>query len=122
MAHYLIHSYDFPPIASKGDGRGPAYAGIAPSAPHALHMPSHIFARLGYWPGSSTKGRSAAAAKDELRQAKLEAGSYNELHAMDDLVKAAMHLGRDREARAVLDVKNQAAARPSTPRVRGDRR
>ena len=104
VAHYLIHSYDFPPIASKGVTAARRYAGIAPSAPHALHMPSHIFTRLGYWQESiDTNRRSAAAAKDELRQAKLEAGSYNALHAMDYIVYAALQLGKDREARAVLD-------------------
>ena len=49
MAHYLIHSYDAPPIASKGLVAARRYAGIAPDAPHALHMPSHIFNRVGSW-------------------------------------------------------------------------
>src|SRR5262245_30644400 len=83
-AHYLIHRYDFPPIAQKGVPAARRYASIAPSAPHALHMPSHIFTRLGYWQESiDTNRRSADAARDELREAKLEAGSYNALHAWD---------------------------------------
>ena len=103
-AHYLIHSYDFPPIAQKGLPAARRYASIAPSAPHALHMPSHIFTRLGYWQDSIDTNRvSAEAAKNELRQAKLEAGSYNALHAMDYIVYAAMQLARDRDAKAVLD-------------------
>ena len=104
VAHYLIHSYDFPPIAAKGLGAARRYAGIAPSAPHALHMPSHIFTRLGYWQESiDTNRRSADAARDELRQAKLEAGSYNALHAMDYIAYAALQLGKDKDARAVVD-------------------
>jgi tetratricopeptide (TPR) repeat protein len=104
IAHYLIHSYDFPPIASKGLTAARQYAGIAPSAPHAQHMPSHIFTRMGYWQDSiDTNRRSVEAAKDELRAAKLEAGSYNALHAMDYIVYAALQLAKDKEARAVLD-------------------
>jgi tetratricopeptide (TPR) repeat protein len=104
VAHYLIHSYDFPPIADKGLEAARRYATIAPSAPHAQHMPSHIFTRLGYWQESiETNRASVTAAKDELRQARLEAGSYNALHAMDYIVYAALQLGKDREARAVYD-------------------
>jgi hypothetical protein len=104
VAHYLIHSYDFPPIAAKGVTAARRYAAIAPSAPHALHMPSHIFTRLGYWQDSITSNRaSAEAAKAELRQANLEAGSYNALHAMDYIVYAAMQLARDKDARAVVE-------------------
>jgi tetratricopeptide (TPR) repeat protein len=103
-AHYLIHSYDFPPIAQKGLDAARRYSKIAPSAPHALHMPSHIFTRVGYWQDSIDTNRlSAEAAKDELRQAKLEAGSYNALHAMDYIVYAALQLGKDKEAKAVVD-------------------
>jgi tetratricopeptide (TPR) repeat protein len=104
VAHYLIHSYDFPPIADKGLVAARRYATIAPSAPHAQHMPSHIFTRLGYWQESiDTNRASVVAAKDELRQAKLEAGSYNALHAMDYIVYAALQLVKDREARGVYD-------------------
>jgi tetratricopeptide (TPR) repeat protein len=104
VAHYLIHSYDFPPIADKGVDAARRYAAIAPSAPHAQHMPSHIFTRLGYWQESiETNRASVVAAKDELRQARLEAGSYNALHAMDYIVYAALQLAKDREAKAVYD-------------------
>jgi hypothetical protein len=104
VAHYLIHSYDFPPIARKGVPAARRYATIAPSAPHAQHMPSHIFTRLGYWQESiDTNRRSAEAARDELREAKLEAGSYNALHAWDYVVYAALQLAKDGEARAVVD-------------------
>lgn len=104
VAHYLIHSYDFPPIALKGLPAARRYASIAPSAPHAQHMPSHIFTRLGYWQDSIDSNRvSAEAAKAELKQAKLEAGSYNALHAMDYITYAALQLAKDKEARAVVD-------------------
>jgi tetratricopeptide (TPR) repeat protein len=104
VAHYLIHSYDFPPIADKGLTAARSYARIAPSAPHAQHMPSHIFTRLGYWQDSiDTNRASVEAAKDELRQAKLEAGSYNALHAMDYITYAALQLGKDGQAKAVYD-------------------
>ena len=104
VAHYMIHSYDFPPIAPKGLPAARRYAKIAPSAPHAQHMPSHIFTRLGYWQDSIDSNRaSAETAKAELKQANLEAGSYNALHAMDYIVYAAMQLARDRDARAVVE-------------------
>ena len=104
VSHYLIHSYDFPPIASKGLDAARLYAKIAPSTPHAQHMPSHIFTKLGYWQESiDTNRASVDLAKDELRQAKLEAGSYNALHAMDYIVYAALQLAKDKEAKAVLD-------------------
>ncbi|HTE16460.1 MAG TPA: hypothetical protein VK642_15415, partial [Burkholderiales bacterium] len=64
VAHYLIHSYDAPPIAKQGLPAAWRYASIAPAAPHALHMPSHIFTRVGAWEDSAaTNGRSAAVAK-----------------------------------------------------------
>src|SRR5262245_32335564 len=59
VAHYLIHSYDFPPIAHKGVTAARSYAKIAPSAPHAQHMPSHIFTRLGYWQESIDANRAS---------------------------------------------------------------
>src|SRR5215471_17495617 len=84
-AHYLIHSYDFPPIAAKGLTAAHRYAAMAPSAPHALHMPSHIFTRVGAWEESIESNRaSAQAAKNEISasQSAYAAGysSYNALH------------------------------------------
>ena len=97
VAHYLIHAYDFPPIAQKGLPAALCYADIAPGASHALHMPSHIFTRVGLWKESvETNARSAAAAKAEnsIGQA---------LHAMDYMVYADLQLGRDADALAVVD-------------------
>ena len=104
VAHYLIHSYDFPPIAPKGLAAAKRYASIAPSAPHALHMPSHIFTRLGHWEDSiQTNLASAESARAELKAAKLEAGSYNALHAWDYVAYAALQLAREKQAANVME-------------------
>ena len=97
VAHYLIHSYDAPPIAQKGLSAARRYAGIAPDAPHALHMPSHIFTRVGSWEESiATNLRSAVVSK----AADQPDGSY---HASDYAVYAYLQLGRDEEARRTME-------------------
>ena len=97
VAHYLIHSYDAPPIAAKGLPAARRYATLAPDAPHALHMPSHIFTRVGAWQdAASTNRRSADVAKKD--------GNGNEaFHAADYMVYAQLQLGREQAARQVLD-------------------
>lgn len=97
VAHYLIHSYDAPPLAPKGLPAARRYAKIAPAAPHALHMPSHIFTRVGAWSESvATNERSAVAAKQDK--------DFDEqLHAMDYLVYAYLQLARDGDARRVME-------------------
>ena len=97
VAHYLIHLYDYPPIAARGLDAAKRYAEIAPAAPHALHMPSHIFTRVGYWKESiATNSASARAAK---------AGNEptDQLHAMDYMVYAHLQLAQDSEARAAVE-------------------
>jgi tetratricopeptide (TPR) repeat protein len=97
VAHYLIHAYDYPPIAQKGLTAAKRYSEIAPSAPHALHMPSHIFTRVGAWQESAaTNKRSAAVAKAENEP-------NDRLHAMDYMVYAYLQLARDGDARRVLE-------------------
>ncbi|TMH63853.1 MAG: hypothetical protein E6H57_16555 [Betaproteobacteria bacterium] len=97
VAHYLIHSYDYPPIAEKGLPAARRYAGIAPDAAHALHMPSHIFTRVGAWEDSlATNQRS----EQNARQNK---ASQEMLHALDYQVYAALQLARDREAREAME-------------------
>lgn len=92
VAHYLIHSYDYPPIAQKGVNAARRYAKIAPDAPHALHMPSHIFTRVGAWEDAAqTNARSAAAAR------KGNEGDES-WHAVDYMVYAYLQMGRDRQA------------------------
>jgi tetratricopeptide (TPR) repeat protein len=94
LAHYLIHAYDAPPIATRGAKAAQAYADIAPDAPHALHMPSHIFTRLGQWDQSiETNQRSARAESD----------SNAAVHPMDYMVYAYLQQGRIGEAKRVLD-------------------
>jgi tetratricopeptide (TPR) repeat protein len=97
LAHYIIHAYDYPPLAPKAVEAARRYAKIAPSAPHALHMPSHTFTRLGYWQDSiDTNIKSAETA--------LKIGSYAEaLHAMDYQVYAYLQTAQDGVARRVLD-------------------
>jgi tetratricopeptide (TPR) repeat protein len=104
VAHYLIHSYDFPPIAGKGLGAARRYAGIAPAAPHAQHMPSHIFTRVGAWQESVDSNRaSARAAQEALRDNTTGLRSYEALHAYDYMMYAYMQLARDSEARALME-------------------
>jgi tetratricopeptide (TPR) repeat protein len=105
VAHYLIHSNDYPALAHHGLDAAQRYAEIAPAAPHALHMPSHIFTRLGHWQESiAMNGASAASAVEELSATHQQgAGSYNALHAMDYLMYAYLQLGQDDQAKALLD-------------------
>ena len=93
LAHYLIHAFDAPAIAENGVDAARRYADIAPSAPHALHMPSHIFTRLGYWEESiETNARSAQAAPDPDAA----------VHPLDYMVYAYLQLGMDRAAGEVV--------------------
>jgi len=97
VAHYLIHCYDAPPIAHKGLPAARRYAAIAPGAPHALHMPSHIFTRVGAWAESAaTNERSAVAARREN-------DPFDQLHAMDFMLYAYLQLARDSDARRVVE-------------------
>jgi tetratricopeptide (TPR) repeat protein len=96
-AHYLIHCYDASPIAVRGLPAARRYADIAPDAPHALHMPSHIFSRVGMWPSSiATNRRSAAAARKSNEP-------DDELHALDYMTYGYLQLGRDGDARSAVD-------------------
>ncbi len=95
VAHYLIHSYDYPPLAQQGLAAARRYAEVAPSSPHALHMPSHIFTRLGLWE------ESIGSNLDSARAAK--PGSAEELHALDYLMYAYLQQGQDTKATALND-------------------
>lgn len=95
-AHYLIHAYDSTELAPRGLAAARAYSKIAPSAPHALHMPSHIFTRLGLWDDSITSNLAARAA------AHSDGDQGEELHAMDYLVYAYLQRGRDSDAEMVV--------------------
>jgi tetratricopeptide (TPR) repeat protein len=97
VAHYLIHSYDAAPIAEKGLSAARRYATIAPAAPHALHMPSHIFTRVGAWQ------ESAATNKRSMEVAKASGEGDEAYHAVDYMVYAYLQMGRDAEARRIID-------------------
>jgi hypothetical protein len=100
VAHYLIHSYDYPPIADKGLTAARRYATIAPAAPHALHMPSHIFTRRGYWRDSI---------ESNVASARSAANHFDQLDAMDYLVYAHLQLAQDDSAASVLAQMNELA-------------
>jgi tetratricopeptide (TPR) repeat protein len=102
IAHFIIHAYDFPAIADRGLDAARRYAAIAPDSPHAVHMPSHIFSRIGQWQDSVDTNLRSHAASDADRDA---------YHAMDYLVYAYLQLARDAEARKWVDVAN-AAGKP----------
>ncbi len=97
IAHYIIHACDNAEMAPRGLAAARAYSQIAPSVPHALHMPSHIFTRLGLWQDSIT---SNLAAQKAARQ---QGDTGEELHAMDYMVYAYLQSGRDQEAGQVVE-------------------
>ncbi len=96
VAHYLIHLYDYPGIADKGIPAALRYSKIAPNAPHAQHMPSHIFTRVGYWK------ESIAANLASVSAAKASSEGSDQLHGQDYLVYAYLQLGQDNAARHVI--------------------
>ncbi len=104
IAHYMIHSFDYPELAELALPAARAYAKIAPSAPHALHMPSHIFTRLGMWK-ESIESNLASARAAQTWAAKTQAGAtaFDALHAMDYLEYAYLQTGQDAKARELVD-------------------
>src|SRR5216683_1706571 len=108
VAHYLIHLHDYPPIAEKGLDAARRYAKIAPAAPHAQHMPSHIFTRLGYWQ------ESIASNIASVKAAKADNQGDDQLHGMDYMVYAYLQVGQDRNAKAVVDEMQAAKFNPET--------
>jgi hypothetical protein len=105
LAHYIIHAYDHPPLAPKALAAARSYASLAPSVPHALHMPSHTFTRVGLWNESiETNRRSAEAARKENATAE-------ELHAMDYQTYAYLQMAKDADARRTTDEARTALGR-----------
>jgi tetratricopeptide (TPR) repeat protein len=97
LAHYIIHAYDAPPLADRALVAARRYASLAPGAPHALHMPSHTFTRLGSWKESiDTNLKSAEAARADK-------DPNAELHALDYQTYAYLQIGRDQAARGARD-------------------
>jgi tetratricopeptide (TPR) repeat protein len=107
LAHYIIHAYDYPPLAPRALDAARRYASIAPDSPHALHMPSHIFIRLGLWQESIESNLLSIASAQKNN------APGNELHAQDYLIYAYLQGGQDREAKKVLEA--LPAGRPDDP-------
>ena len=104
VAHYIIHSYDNPVLAEHALTAARSYAKIAPSVPHAQHMPSHIFIRLGLWQEAIASNlASAAAARDYEIKSHMEGVWDQRLHAMDYLVYSYLQTGQEGEARRVVE-------------------
>jgi tetratricopeptide (TPR) repeat protein len=104
IAHYLIHSFDYPALAPLALDAAYAYSRIAPSSPHALHMPSHIFVRLGMWPETIDSNiASAKAARDYAARNHPGAMPFDALHAYDYLAYAYLQRGEDEKAKALVD-------------------
>ena len=98
IAHYIIHASDNPEMAQQGLEAARRYASIAPAAPHALHMPSHIFARLGLWEDDIRSNLASKAAAENPAE---HVGAESRLHAMEFLEYAYLQIGHDDEARAI---------------------
>ena len=96
VTHYLIHLYDYPATAAKGLDAANRYASIAPAAPHAQHMPSHIYTRVGYWKESISSNIAS------VKAAKAEKSVGNYLHAQDYMVYAHLQLAQDEQAKVVI--------------------
>ena len=99
VAHYLIHAYDKPQLAQLGLPAARRYAQIAPAAPHALHMPSHIFARVGLWQDDINSNLASIAATRKTAAMGM-GGEGHQFHAMDFLFYAYMQSGRDADAQS----------------------
>ena len=97
LAHYIIHTYDYPPLADKARAAAQRYSSIAPSAAHALHMPSHTFTRVGMW-------EESVDANNRSMKVALSSGSSAEaLHAADYAMYADLQMGKESDAKAILD-------------------
>ncbi len=104
LAHYIIHTYDFEPLAVRGVAAADKYAKVAPAAPHAQHMPSHIYSILGRWEDSIRSNTSAVKASRDYAAKNAPGTTFaQEPHAQDFMAYAYLQLGQDREARRVID-------------------
>src|SRR5437762_1543579 len=116
IAHYLIHSYDYPALAERGLAAARSYGTIAPWVPHALHMPSHIFTRLGMWEESVAANRaSAEASRAYAKVRQREATEAEELHALDYAAYSYLQEGEDDKAKEIVDF--AATVRKTNPEM-----
>ncbi len=113
LAHYIIHAYDVPPLAPRAIDAARRYAKIAPAAPHALHMPSHTFTRVGLWQESIDTNIASAAA------AKRTGNTAEELHAMDYQIYAYLQTGQDAAAKGLVDALPEVGGRFDPTAVTG---
>jgi len=105
VVHYLIHSYDYPQLAERGLTAAQTYNSIAPWVPHALHMPSHIFTRLGMWDESIAANRaSAEASRAYSAMRHHDATEAEELHALDYMAYSYLQEAQDAEAKKIVDI------------------
>jgi hypothetical protein len=102
VAHYIIHSCDNPQMAPLGLAAAREYAKIAPASPHAVHMPSHIFARLGLWQDSIASNAAALRAADKMQAMHFHT-AHHRMHAMDYMHYAYLQIGDNQNAKAVSD-------------------
>lgn len=109
LAHYIIHSFDVPPLASRALDAARRYAKIAPDAPHALHMPSHTFTRLGLWQESIDTNLASAAA------ARKDGATAEELHALDYQAYAYLQTAQDDRAKRTVDAISALFPKIATP-------
>ncbi len=114
VAHYIIHSYDVPPLASKALDAARRYGKIAAAAPHALHMPSHTFTRLGYWQESIDANLASAAA------ARMDNAAAEELHALDYQAYAYLQSAQDSAARKVSETTTELVAKIESVNAAGN--
>jgi hypothetical protein len=116
IAHYIIHASDNPSMVSGGLDAARRYATIAPASPHALHMPSHIFARLGLWDDDIRSNLASKAAAEDARR---HVGAENRLHAMEFLVYAYLQTGRYARAAAIASEGRTVRAEDVNPAYPG---
>jgi hypothetical protein len=123
IAHLIIHSYDYAPIAARGLPAARRYAALAPSAPHALHMPSHIFSTLGMWREAIAADLASDAATKAYaaRTASVANTAANpaRYHSLDFLMNAYLQLGQDKRAKAIVDERNSVTQLPGDYRLSG---
>jgi tetratricopeptide (TPR) repeat protein len=110
VVHYIIHACDTPSLAPDGLAAARHYGEIAPSAPHAVHMPGHIFARLGLWQADIDSNLASVAAS-KAAEARHQSGAMDQFHSDDFLLYAFLQSGQDARARAVIDDSAAALAR-----------
>jgi tetratricopeptide (TPR) repeat protein len=125
IPHYIIHSYDYPELAVRGSIAASRCARLAPSAPHALHMPSHIFSTLGMWEEVISSDRASDdltmvyMARINPQAASDPAKNPARYHSLDFLANAYLQLGQDQQAKRVVDARNSVAEFPAAFRYSG---